>query len=88
MPDPVVAQPGPIPTEVQAGQVYFWCTCGLSAKQPFCDAAHMGQGFYPMMWRAEATEVVQFCGCKHSTTKPLCDGVSGACSGAKFEAAK
>ena len=45
MTDPVVAQNGPMPVKVEAGKTYFWCACGKSRKQPFCDGAHKGSGF-------------------------------------------
>jgi CDGSH-type Zn-finger protein/mannose-6-phosphate isomerase-like protein (cupin superfamily) len=60
--------------EVKAGQRYFWCSCGRSAKQPFCDGSHAGTEFTPVLFEAKADEDVIFCGCKHSCTKPFCDG--------------
>ncbi|MFM8938782.1 MAG: CDGSH iron-sulfur domain-containing protein, partial [Phenylobacterium sp.] len=48
----VVAGKAPIPVEVEAGKAYFWCTCGLSKTQPFCDGAHLREGtdFLPQKW--------------------------------------
>lgn len=74
MADPVVAQKAPIPVEVEEGKSYFWCVCGKSAKQPFCDGAHQGTEFTPMKWTAEETKRVFFCACKHTAGQPLCDG--------------
>lgn len=71
---PTVAKRGPFPVEVEAGKSYFWCACGLSAKQPFCDGSHKGTAFQPQKWVAEETKRVFFCGCKASQTQPLCDG--------------
>lgn len=74
MDEPVIAQKAPYAVEVEAGQDYFWCRCGRSAKQPFCDGAHKGSGLTPLKFHAEASKTLYFCGCKHSQTPPLCDG--------------
>lgn len=64
----------PIATEVEEGKTYYWCSCGHSSKQPFCDGSHQGTEFTPMAYKAEATRKVFFCGCKATANKPLCDG--------------
>ncbi|MSP86203.1 MAG: CDGSH iron-sulfur domain-containing protein [Methylotenera sp.] len=69
-----IPQKTPCPVEVQAGQSYYWCSCGLSKSQPFCDGAHKDSGFSPVKYVATATKTVYFCGCKHSVNQPLCDG--------------
>jgi CDGSH-type Zn-finger protein len=74
MTEPVIAQKSPFPVEVEEGKTYFWCACGKSAKQPFCDGSHQGSAFAPVAYKAEKTGKVWFCGCKHSEKKPLCDG--------------
>ena len=74
MTDPVVAQKSPMPVDVEAGKTYFWCACGKSAKQPFCDGSHGGTDFTPMQWTADETKRVFFCACKHTSGQPLCDG--------------
>lgn len=71
---PIIAQKSPFPVEVTEGKTYFWCACGKSAKQPFCDGSHKGSEFAPVKWQAEANRTVWFCGCKHSARSPLCDG--------------
>ncbi|RUS60763.1 CDGSH iron-sulfur domain-containing protein [Pseudorhodobacter sp. E13] len=71
---PKIAQTAPYPLEVEAGKSYFWCSCGQSAKQPFCDGSHKGSAFAPVKYTAEASKKVFFCGCKHSAKAPLCDG--------------
>ncbi|MFA7431334.1 MAG: CDGSH iron-sulfur domain-containing protein [Rhodospirillaceae bacterium] len=71
---PRCAQKGPYEVEVEAGEKVFWCTCGLSAKQPKCDGAHKGTGFKPHISAAEKTEKVWLCGCKATKTPPFCDG--------------
>ena len=60
--------------EVKAGERYLWCSCGRSAKQPFCDFSHKGTDFRPVVFVAERDDDVLFCGCKHTGTAPFCDG--------------
>lgn len=74
MAEPEIAQRAPFKVEVEAGKAYFWCACGRSRKQPFCDGSHQGTGFSPVKFTAEAAKAVFFCGCKHSHKAPLCDG--------------
>ncbi len=74
MSDPVIAQKTPMPVDVEAGKNYFWCACGKSAKQPFCDGSHKDTGIEPMKWQAPETKRVFFCACKHTDGAPLCDG--------------
>lgn len=71
---PRIAQKKPYKVEVEAGKAYFWCACGRSAKQPFCDGSHEVTDLRPVRYKAEKDGTVFFCGCKHSGTKPLCDG--------------
>lgn len=71
---PVVAQKSPFPVEVTEGKTYFWCSCGKSSKQPFCDGSHKGSDFAPVKFIAPADKKVFFCGCKASAKSPLCDG--------------
>lgn len=70
----VVAQKAPFAVDVEAGKTYFWCACGKSAKQPFCDGSHKGSDFAPVAYKAEKTGTVWFCGCKHSAKGAMCDG--------------
>lgn len=74
MSERVVAQKGPYPVEVEAGKTYFWCVCGRSAKQPFCDGAHSGTDFAPLKYEAEKDGKLFFCGCKATGKQPFCDG--------------
>ena len=71
---PVVAEKAPKPIEVEAGKTYYWCTCGKSAKQPFCDGSHKGSEFAPLKYEATRSGTVWFCGCKRTANAPLCDG--------------
>ena len=74
MSEPVIAQKSPYPVQVEAEKTYYWCACGRSTKQPFCDGSHKGTEFTPVKYEAKESKTVYFCGCKHSANKPLCDG--------------
>ena len=76
MPDtaPRIAQKSPFEIQVEAGKSYWWCACGKSASQPFCDGSHKGSGFAPVEFVAERDSTVYFCGCKHTAGQPRCDG--------------
>lgn len=74
MTDPVRASNTPYPIDVEAGKSYYWCACGRSAKQPFCDGSHKDTGMTPMKFEATETKKVFFCGCKATAKQPLCDG--------------
>jgi CDGSH-type Zn-finger protein len=73
MSDPKVAQKAPYVMTAKPG-TYYWCACGKSAKQPFCDGSHKGTEFSPMPVNITEEKKVAFCGCKHSKNKPFCDG--------------
>ena len=66
-------QKAPYPIEVEAGKSYYWCACGKSASQPFCDGSHKGSEFAPTQYKAEESKTVYFCGCKQSKNGALCD---------------
>ena len=74
MSDPVVAQKSPFMVEVEEGKAYFWCACGRSQKQPFCDGSHKDTEFTPVRWQAEESGRKFFCGCKMTEGQPFCDG--------------
>ena len=74
MPDPVIAQKSPIEEEVVAGKSYFWCACGRSKNQPFCDGSHKGTDFAPIKYDADESRKVFFCCCKNTNNPPFCDG--------------
>ena len=71
---PEIAGRKSIKVMVEAGKTYWWCACGRSKSQPFCDESHQGTGFSPIEYKAEKTEDVWFCACKRSNKKPICDG--------------
>ena len=70
----VVAQKAPFQVDVVAGKSYFWCACGRSAKQPFCDGSHKGSEFSPVKFTVTSKAPLALCGCKHTGNKPFCDG--------------
>lgn len=73
--EPKIARHKPWYYKVVPGKQYFWCACGRSASQPFCDGSHRGTGIEPLAWQAGENEhEVLFCGCKHSGRPPFCDG--------------
>ena len=71
---PIIAQKAPFKVEVESGKSYFWCSCGKSAKQPFCDGSHKDTEMSPTKYVADNDGAVFFCGCKHSDKGALCDG--------------
>lgn len=64
----------PFGVDVEAGKAYFWCACGRSRNQPFCDGSHKDTGFTPVKYEAAESAKVFFCGCKETNNPPLCDG--------------
>ncbi len=74
MSEPVIAQKGPYAVELEAGRKYFWCRCGRSARQPFCDGSHKGTGLEPLAFTAEKSGKAWLCGCKRTGRPPYCDG--------------
>ena len=71
---PVVASRMPAVIKLEAGD-YWWCSCGKSSKQPFCDGSHTGSSFTPQKVVIEEAKKVALCNCKHSSDRPFCDGV-------------
>ena len=73
MTQPKIAQKSPYAVELAPGD-YWWCACGQSKRQPFCDGAHKGSGIDPVKFSVSEAQKVWLCGCKHSVGKPFCDG--------------
>ena len=78
MSSPTIAQKSPYAVNVEAGKTYWWCACGQSKNQPFCDGSHKGTEFSPTPFEATEAKTVYFCGCKHSKAGALCDGTHQA----------
>ncbi|HAH81314.1 MAG TPA: glutamate synthase [Gammaproteobacteria bacterium] len=78
MSTPDIPQKTPLPVDVEEGRKYFWCSCGKSDRQPFCDGSHQGTEFLPLTYVAETTRTLYFCACKHTRGAPLCDGSHNA----------
>ena len=74
MSEPVIAQESPYTVPVKAGQDYWWCACGKSATQPFCDGSHKGSDFTPVKFTPEKSGNAYLCGCKQTGKGPFCDG--------------
>jgi CDGSH-type Zn-finger protein len=72
--DAVIAQKGPYQVDLEEGKAYFYCRCGRSKKQPFCDGSHKGTSFEPMRFVAPSTGTFNICGCKSTDDEPFCDG--------------
>lgn len=73
MSEPVIVQKKPCIVELEAGD-YWFCSCGKSAKHPFCDGSHKGSGLSPRKFTIEEKRKVGLCGCKQSKNSPFCDG--------------
>ncbi|MBI4863722.1 MAG: CDGSH iron-sulfur domain-containing protein [Candidatus Riflebacteria bacterium] len=73
MAKPSVAGRNPVVIELEPG-TYYWCTCGLSKNQPFCDGSHKGSGLKSTMFKVEAKGKHTLCLCKHTSNPPFCDG--------------
>jgi CDGSH-type Zn-finger protein len=70
----IVAQTGPYQVELTEGKPYFYCRCGRSQKQPFCDGTHNGTGIEPLRFVVDHTGTFNICGCKQTDDEPFCDG--------------
>lgn len=73
MAEPGIPQKFPYNLELDAGD-YWWCSCGRSATQPFCDGSHKGSDFEPVTFTVTEKGKFSLCGCKHTANKPFCDG--------------
>ena len=75
MQNPITPQKSPYKVKVEKGKIYFWCACGLSNKQLFCDESHKIEGkFKSLKYLADESKDIYFCGCKLSQKPPFCDG--------------
>ncbi len=74
MDTPKIFDKKPAAVQVEEGKTYAWCSCGLSANQPFCDGSHKTTDMKPHIFTAEKTDTVYLCNCKQTAGKPFCDG--------------
>jgi CDGSH-type Zn-finger protein len=74
MSEAIIAQRSPYGIDVEEGKTYWWCSCGRSAKQPFCDGSHKVTSMSPLKYTADKSGKVWFCGCKQTAGQPMCDG--------------
>lgn len=66
-------QKGPYEIELEPGD-YYWCACGRSKNQPFCDGSHEGTGFQPVKFTMPRKDTEYLCGCRTTHDSPYCDG--------------
>ncbi|MGO8755531.1 MAG: CDGSH iron-sulfur domain-containing protein [Gallionellaceae bacterium] len=73
MTKPVCVRKNPFAVEAEPGD-HYWCACGRSKNQPFCDGSHSGTGFEPVKFTVTQKEAIYLCGCKGTKNAPFCDG--------------
>ena len=73
MANPEIPQKAPFGLQLEPG-TYWWCACGRSKSQPFCDGSHKGSSFAPVKTDITSGKKVWLCGCKHTKSPPFCDG--------------
>lgn len=72
--EPIIAQKNPYQVDLKEGETYYYCRCGRSQTQPFCDGSHEGTGLEPLEFVAPSTGIFNLCGCKATDDEPWCDG--------------
>ncbi len=86
MSKPRIADVRPVPVELEAGKTYYWCTCGRSKDQPFCDGSHVGSEFEPLAFTPQTDSRQFLCQCKRTEKAPLCDGSHKAIGSEELDA--
>lgn len=74
MTNATITQKSPFEVELEAGNSYYYCSCGLSKNQSFCDGSHKGTEFTPIEFTPEETKTAYLCGCKRNDGTPFCNG--------------
>ena len=72
-----IAKRLPYKVDLVAGETVYWCSCGVSKNQPFCDGSHQGTDHEPVAFTADESGPAFLCGCKHTQNEPMCDGSHG-----------
>jgi len=78
---PPSSQIAAIEVPVEAGSTYWWCACGRSKSQPFCDGSHRGTSFTPLKYEATEAGPQWFCVCKRTRNPPFCGRQHHTCVG-------
>ena len=74
----IITDNKPVEVQLEGGQTYYWCSCGKSVNQPFCDGSHKGTSLTPKAFTPEKSGSAYLCQCKQTKTPPYCDGSHGA----------
>ena len=74
MEKPKIAAMEPIKVSLEKDKEYFFCTCGRSSNQPFCDGSHEGSSFSPKPFKVDRDREIWLCACKQTSKVPYCDG--------------
>ena len=74
MSNAVIAQKSPFMIDLEENKDYFWCSCGKSSRQPFCDGSHKGSDFTPVKFNVNKAKSYALCGCKQNDGQPFCNG--------------
>jgi CDGSH-type Zn-finger protein len=72
--EPKIAKKGPYAVDLEVDKSYYWCACGQSKNQPYCDGSHKGTEFKPVLFKPNNTGKAYLCGCKNTKNPPYCDG--------------
>jgi CDGSH-type Zn-finger protein len=78
-----LSKPDPYAVQLEPGKDYYYCACGLSKSQPFCDGSHKGTSFKPLKFTVDEKKIYYMCGCRESSNAPFCDGTHSKEKGVK-----
>ncbi|KAI8620796.1 iron-binding zinc finger CDGSH type-domain-containing protein [Chytriomyces sp. MP71] len=81
--EPKFVQASPFRVDLEPGKEYYYCACGLSKNQPFCDGSHRGTGITPIKFKVDEAKKYSLCGCKETASAPFCDGTHNKEKGVK-----